>query len=129
MTGGGSVFTEGQRYTHGFELHCDTSPPNNLEINWGGNRFHLLDLASAACSDDPAISEAPPVAGFDTFVGRGTGRLNGEEGASIRFEFTDAGEPGKGVDLAEFTITPPGGGTPIVVSGRLEKGNHQAHGN
>src|SRR5882672_5886748 len=53
MTGGGSVFTTdgtevqtGDRVTHGFEIHCGaengTIPlPNNLEINWSGNRFHL----------------------------------------------------------------------------------------
>jgi len=130
MTGGGSVFDGEERFTHGFELHCDTSDPNNLEINWGvGNQFHLTELTFAACSDDPGISEEPPSAGFDTFEGRGTGRLNGVEGATIRFKFTDAGEPGKSVDLAEFRIVPPDGGPAIVVSGFLEKGNHQAHRN
>src|SRR5207249_254003 len=48
FTGGGSFCTSADptavcvdvnggtvnRTTHGFELHCDTSPPNNLEINW-----------------------------------------------------------------------------------------------
>ncbi len=132
MTGGGSAFTDNVRYTHGFELHCDTSKPNNLEINWGpgrSNQFHLTNLASGNCTDDPSISEGHPVAGFDTFVGTGTGRLNGEEGATITFKLTDAGEPGKDADLAQFTIVPPGGGAPVVVSGTLNSGNHQAHGN
>ena len=125
MTGGGSVFDdEGTRYTHGFELHCaDGAEPNNLEINWGrGNRFHLTDLTSALCSDRPFIDEGNPQAGFDTFIGAGTGRLNGVDGASITFRFTDAGEPG-GNDEAEFTITGPDGAS---VSGVLDRGNHQA---
>ncbi len=126
FTGGGSVFTGGARYTHGFELHCAASLPNNLQINWGGNRFHLTTLATSACIDNPALSEGMPVAGFDTFMGSGAGLFNGVPGATITFEFTDDGEPGKGADLASFTITPPVG-PPVVVAGLLDKGNHQAH--
>ena len=134
MSGGGSVFTPaGVRFTHGFQLHCDVADsPNNLQVNWpkdsgkGSNRFHLESLTSTSCSDDPAISEGKPAAGFDTYAGSGMGRLNGVSGAMIDFEFTDAGEPGKGVDKADITITPLGG-APIAVSGTLEKGNHQAH--
>ncbi len=140
MTGGGSFFNEDDtsslRFTHGFTLRCDAEP-NNLQINWGGNgngrgrsggayRFHLEDLTSAMCIDNPDIDEAPPVAGFDTFVGTGFGRLNGVSGAAISFTFTDAGEPGKNGDTATVSITPPGG-APIVVSGTLMNGNHQAH--
>ena len=130
MTGGGSVFQEGTglRFTHGFELHCDPDDvPNNLEINWAGHRFHLLELTSAVCTDDPELNERPPRAGFDTFEGTGTGRLNNVPGASIVFKLTDAGEPGTG-DRFEFTID-DGVGDPIVVSGFLVKGNHQAHRN
>ena len=48
--------------THGFKLHCDIEiGPNNLEINWGpGNHFHLEELTSVTCSDDPAIEPPPP---------------------------------------------------------------------
>lgn len=59
--------------------------------------------------------------------GTGTGRMNGVDGATIKFKFTDDGEPGKNVDLAEFTIVGPGGSPTITVSGFLNKGNHQAH--
>jgi len=132
MTGGGSFSNQGgARFTHGFQLHCDANQgPNNLEINWpkngkGSNRFHLESLTSATCSDDGTIEEKPPVAGFDTYVGSGFGRLNGDPGHAIDFTFTDAGEPGKNVDLATIDID---GGT-IVVSGTLNRGNHQAHQN
>ena len=129
MTGGGSVFqsSTGTRFTHGFTLHCPvTAGPNRLEINWGkGNKFHLTSLDSVLCRDDPKLDEGNPVAGFDTLSGTGRGRLNGKPGVRIKWVFTDDGEPGKGVDLAEFTID-DGVNPPIVVSGMLKKGNHQA---
>ena len=135
MTGGGSVFTvAGLRVTHGFELHCDiTALPNNLEINWAkGNNFHLDELTSATCTDEPGLDPPPPDAGFDTFVGTGTGSCNGVAGATIAFTLTDAGEPGGGKDApndtATFLITCPGGLT-LSVSGDLKKGNQQAHAN
>ena len=129
MTGGGSVFTPGgARATHGFELHCDVEVgPNNLEINWGGgNHFHLEDLVTATCSDDPNIAPPPPNADFDTYVGTGTGRCNGVDGATISFTLTDAGEPGK-FDTASFEISGCPGGLTLSVSNTLKKGNHQAH--
>ncbi len=124
MTGGGSVIDPVVgRVTHGFELHCDaTEPPNNLEVNWGGNRFHLETLTSAFCLDDPSIDPGQPAAPFDTYEGTGTGRCNGEP-ASIKWEFTDAGEPGVN-DRAEISIS---GACTLTVSGTLERGNHQAH--
>ena len=122
MTGGGSVL-QGSRVTHGFELHCDAGKgPNNLEINWNGNRFHLEALTSAACSDAPKIDEAPPVADFDTYKGEGSGRCNGLP-ATAKWTFTDAGEPGEN-DTATINIT---GGCSLSVSGNLDRGNHQAH--
>lgn len=123
MTGGGSVGKTDVR--HGFELHCDMSLPNNLEINWGkGNNFHLTSLTLATCSDDPSIDEGQPVAGFDTYAGSGVGKLNGVDGATIDFVLTDAGEPGKAGDYAKFSIN---GGAALAVSGTLDSGNHQAH--
>lgn len=129
MTGGGSVFTTaGVRVTHGFELHCDASnSPNNLQVNWGkGNRFHLTSLTSAACSDDAAISEGNPVAGFDTYVGKGNGTYNGSAGATAEWTFTDAGEPGTG-DEVSLTIKDALNNTVLTVTGTLDNGNHQAH--
>lgn len=143
MTGGGSVFTSsstqgsvtGDRVTHGFELQCGSEDgtipvPNNLEINWSGNRFHLDNLTFANCSDDPAITPRPPNAPFDTFEGFGKGSYNGEPGASIHFKFSDAGEPGT-ADTAEITIwSGDYSSSPIVLQvdkAFLTFGNHQAH--
>ena len=130
MTGGGSVFTTaGMRVTHGFELHCNILDlPNNLEINWdGGNNFHLDALTSAFCFDDPAIAPAPPKAPFDTYVGAGTGTLNGSP-ATIQFRLTDAGEPGT-KDTAAYRIIQGGVVVLSVGPANLEKGNQQAHKN
>ena len=129
MTGGGSIFTaNGTRVTHGFTLRCDiTRGPNNLQIDWQGNRFHLDTLTSAVCTDDPAIAPNPPSAGFDTYRGRGTGRYNGVPGATATWTFTDQGEPGKS-DRAAITITDANGNVVLNVALTvLDKGNHQAH--
>jgi hypothetical protein len=129
MTGGGSVFTSkgGTRVTHGFELHCDIEvAPNNLEVNWNGNHFHMEELTSATCIDAPGIDWPPSPANFDTYIGEGTGRCNGVEGATISFTFTDAGEPGSH-DTANIVITGCPDDADISVSNNLKKGNHQAH--
>jgi len=101
-----------------------------LEINWdGGNRFHLELLTKAQCKDDPAIpSPAPPNATFDTFIGTGTGRLNGVAGATATWTFTDAGEPGVN-DTVLLTITDKNNNVvlKVAVPTKLTKGNHQAH--
>jgi hypothetical protein len=138
MTGGGSVFREGDgvevvtqgpkigRVTHGFELRCDNRP-NTLEINWDGNRFHLEQLLSGVCTDSPLITPNPPDAQFDTYTGSGNGRYNGESGAYAEWVFTDAGEGGSG-DTATITIW-FNGAIVMEVSGYLTFGNHQAHSN
>ena len=155
MTGGGSVFQgprsidsaqvdNNGRVTHGFEIRCgsDLNPSttnNSLEINWGvpgdKHRFHLDDtLISADCSFDPSVgSPNPPPAGFNTFVGDGTGKLDGQSGATIHFVFTDAGEPGgtngnPPPDTAAYLITDAGGTVVLnVPATALTFGNQQAH--
>jgi hypothetical protein len=132
MTGGGSIFTpiDGTltRVTHGFELHCNRNDdPNRLEINWTANgvenNFHLGNLTSATCTDDPAIVPNPPGANFDTYVGTGTGTCNGLP-ASISFRLTDAGEPGTS-DTAQYTISGSCSLSTAILP--LTFGNHQAH--
>ena len=127
MTGGGSIFGDSPfRVTHGFQLRCDAEDPRqNLEINWEGNRFHLLDLTSAEC-EDTELDERPPTAGFDTFIGTGTGRFNNVDGATVAFTFTDDGEPGVD-DTAKIVVRDAAGNVVLDVEGKLEFGNHQAH--
>ena len=129
MTGGGSIIDKYVgRVTHGFQVRCDENDPRqNLQVNWGrGERFHLTDLTSAFCFNARGIEESPPEAGFDTFLGEGEGRYNGEDGATIRFKFTDAGEPGRR-DFARIVIRDASGDVVLEVEGKLTFGNHQAH--
>ena len=101
--------------------------------------FHLESLDSATCFDDPAIDPTPPGAGFDTYIGVGTGRWNGASGYTAVWKFTDAGEPGvndtwclqikspTGVVVLQFgDFTNPSLPTSCPP---LTFGNHQAHKN
>src|SRR5207302_2320923 len=91
MSGGGT-FGQTTKVTHGMAIHCDAGEtPNMLEINWAVNKFHMEQLTSASCSNDP---NTPPndKAGFNKISGTGTGRLNGVA-ATVDFLFTDGGEP------------------------------------
>ena len=126
MNGGGAVITSvGLRVTHGFELNCDpTRQPNNLQVNWDGNRFHLELLESARCSDNPAIPNAKNAL-FDTYAGSGSGRYNGALGARASWTFVDAGEPGRN-DTAQILIRDAAGNTVLNATATLSKGNHQA---
>ena len=144
MTGGGSVIVDppgkqavvtGEtdaltRVTHGFEIHCGAPPetPNNLEVNWPGNRFHLENLTLGGCVCNPAfLPPDNPDAGFNEFIGAGTGKLNGVEGASIAFIFTDQGEPGTN-DTEQITIEDPAGVVVLTFSQtNITFGNQQAH--
>ena len=133
MTGGGrQINIDGARITRGFTIHCDITLSNNLEINWPGNKWHLSKpITSAACTDDPEVFQEPPAAPFDTLIGVGVGKLNGVEGAIVKFVFVDAGEPGRD-DEASIRIWAPGADLsmddPVLeVSGLLDNGNIQAH--
>ena len=128
MTGGGSIISNGLRVTHGFTLNCDAAKnPQRLQVNWDGNRFHLEQLNTASCSDDPSINAGQPSTAFNTYKGSGVGRFNGVSGFTIDFVFTDAGEPGTG-DTAQYTIHDADGNLALgMVSGNLDHGNHQVH--
>lgn len=130
MTGGGHIEDGGKTRdtSHGFQLRCDaTDHRQSLEVNWeGGNKWHLEDLTSATCIDDPALNECPPCAGFDTYIGTGVGRYNGDSGATAEWTFTDDGEPGTN-DHFDMVIRDSGGNIVLDVSGFLDGGNHQAH--
>jgi hypothetical protein len=131
MTGGGFVDSDAYgRVSHGFELHCDLSSPNNLEVNWGKrpeHNFHLQLLTSANCTDDPSIIPDPPKdTGLDTFTGSGSGDLDGNAGATAMWIFTDAGEPGKN-DRMKITILDASSNVVLNVDDTLKGGTHQMH--
>ena len=103
MTGGGKIVKSNGveiSITHGFELHCifpegaDPIEPNNLQVNWKGNHWHLTDLTRGACSDNRELTPNPPDANFDTYRGGGMGKLNGDAGTTATWTMTDSGEPG-----------------------------------
>lgn len=130
MTGGGRFSDGATTATHGFTLRCDkVATPQRLQVNWGnGNKFHLESLTSAACSDDPNVNPGAPEAGFDTYVGAGSGRYNGAAGATARWTFVDAGEPGRN-DRASIEIKDANGAVVLIIqNSTLLRGNHQAHG-
>ena len=129
MTGGGSVLMEkGARVTHGFELHCTPGDgADSLQVNWGrGERFHLAEVTSESCSDNPEIAPDPPAAGFDTLSGSGTGTYDGQPGATAKWTFTDTGEPGSS-DMVSLVIEDAGGTVVLKADGTLRHGNQQAH--
>jgi hypothetical protein len=110
--------------THGFELHCQPdSGPNNLEVNWQGNRFHLEELERADCNDDGSRNEPPPSQAtkqngpgptLDVYSGSGFGRVNGECGAFAEWVFDDNGDPGRADHIVALEITDADGN--IVLS-------------
>lgn len=153
FTGGGSVFptltqgaflsgvnfknTKDTRVTHGFTLHCDASrDPNRLQVNWGPvkneQKFHLLTLTTATCTDNPNIDPQQPNADFDTIEGTGTGRFNNVDGVNVWFRFDDAGEPGKNDRVwmkiwKDATVYLNTGSQDISEGLKLNVGNQQAH--
>jgi len=138
MTGGGRVLTADRtRVTHGMVLPCTVGIAANdkhtaLQVNWGdGHQFHLTRVSEAFCSDDPSIDPGPSGGGepqppFDTHIGRGMGRYNGVDGATVEWAFTDAGEPGRN-DRARIVIRDAAGFLVLEVDATLDGGNHQAH--
>jgi hypothetical protein len=131
FTGGGHQVRVGEaRVTRGLTIHCDLLLSNNLEVNWGGNQFHMTEhLETVACTDDPLIIQAPPVAPLDTLIGVGTGRYNGTGGFTIEFTLIDAGEPG-GSDMAAIKIYQTATPANVVLNIPLQLlsgGNLQAH--
>ncbi|MCP4655519.1 MAG: hypothetical protein GY856_08885 [bacterium] len=110
------------------KLNCDGSPPNNLNVEWGGKgnqrqKFKMQKLTSVTCSDTPGVDPGQPAASFDTAVGTGTGKVKGQN-ATIQFKFIDAGEPGTN---DQFDVTIKFGNETIHVAGKIDGGNYQAH--
>jgi hypothetical protein len=131
FTGGGSQVRVGEaRVTRGLTIHCDLLLSNNLEINWGGNKFHMTEhLTTVACTDDPAIIQAPPPAPLDTLIGVGTGRYNNANGYTVEFTIVDYGEPGSNDRMAirVYQTSNPANVVLNVPLQTLSGGNLQAH--
>ena len=123
----------GIKITRGFTIHCDKLLSNNLEVNWEGNHFHMLEhTLTTECSDDPDITQKPPKAPVDTIVGTGIGRYNNIDGYTIEFTLVDAGEPGKAndPDQAALKIYETANPSNVVLNVPLQDiggGNVQAH--
>jgi len=131
FTGGGyQLRVDGVRITRGLTIHCDLLLSNNLEINWQGNQFHMLEhMETVACTDDPDIHQAPPNAPLDTLVGVGLGRYNNQEGFTIEFTLVDGGEPGR-EDMAALKVyesANPGNLILDIPLLYIDGGNLQAH--
>jgi len=121
MTGGGVA----DGASHGFTVHCAfTHHANSVEINVDGSAFHLEDVEWVVCLDDPDVEPEQPLVGFDTVVGVGWGRLDGED-AAVWFRFSDDGEPGT---TDEMAVEIENDAAASSHAGRLVGGNHQAHG-
>jgi hypothetical protein len=134
ITGGGRINPVGtdssgetlpDKVTHGFQLHCNVdSGPNNLEVNWNGNKFHLEELEVANCYDDGSINEPPPNNGngpgrkptLDVYQGFGYGRYNGQCGAQATWVFDDNGEPGKADQIIALVIVDNLGNTVLDIN-------------
>jgi hypothetical protein len=131
FTGGGSqVRVGGARITRGLTIHCDLLLSNNLEVNWGGDKFHMTEhLTTVECSDSPDIIQFPPAAPLDTLIGVGTGRYNNVDGFTIKFTLVDYGEPGN-LDQAALLIYETANPSNVVLNVPLQLlsgGNLQAH--
>lgn len=127
MTGGGQMTSFAA--SHGLEVGCTVnSNHHNLEVNWAGaNNFHMDTITSVSCYLDPTLPDpAPPPAGFNTMVLRGTGKYNNQPGASVFAIFTDAGEPGTN-DQAMIQVTFNGSQVLNVPLDKVATGNQQAH--
>ena len=131
FTGGGNQVRVGEaRVTRGLTIHCDLLLSNNLEVNWGGNKFHMTEhLTTVECSDSPDIVQFPPAAPLDTLIGVGTGRYNGADGYTIEFTLVDYGEPGSS-DKMRILIYKTGNPADVKLNVPLQVlsgGNLQAH--
>jgi hypothetical protein len=118
MTGGGKLVALDavdvtSPTTNGYELHCDGSQPNNLQINShdpNGPHWHMAGLQTANCYQQFG-QQNPPAAGFDTFEGLGVGEYsigNDRIWACAEWIFVDGqGIPQNNSSYIRITDLPP----------------------
>jgi hypothetical protein len=108
--------------TNGYELHCDGSGSNNLEVNShdpNGFHFHLTGLQTANCYLQ-FNQQKPPAADFDTFEALGIGLWSkgGDKiDACAEWIFIDGqGTPQNNSSYIRITDQPPDPTTDICPS-------------
>src|SRR5215470_12157399 len=118
MTGGGKLVALDSvdvtsPTTNGYELHCDGSHPNNLQINShdpNGPHWHMAGLQTANCYTQFG-QQSPPAAPFDTFEGLGVGEYsigNDRIWACAEWIFVDGqGVPQNNSSYIRITDQPP----------------------
>jgi hypothetical protein len=141
MTGGGGLpivdpstkLPSTNQAHYGFMLHCDTRvQPDQLQISWQGNHFHMSAADTSSCFDSNPLVPNGNGASFDTIQGTGHGRFNGVPGATVKWKFTDNGEPGTN-DHGEITVFDAYGVPVMEAQGTLltgpllGEGNYQTH--
>jgi hypothetical protein len=94
------------------------------ERRGGWNRFHLTDVTSAQCSNDPSIVGLRGV-NFDTQRGSGRGRLADGSAATVEWTLVDAGLLGQR-DRATLKVRDDRGRTIFESSGALSTGRIEA---
>ena len=126
MYGGGSFpISSGTNAFYGFTLSTVDNPPNRMTVCWKdstgkSNKFCLTQLTSALLYDDPTITPNPPRNGFDTYMGTGTGTLNGVAGAMASWTFTDKGNPGTN-DTVNMSIKDSNGLVVLMTVGTVNQ--------
>jgi hypothetical protein len=116
MFGGGTQFTSAKgQVNYGMDLHCDAGvQPNYLQVIWDdATTFVMKTMTSASCTGSP----------FNTHSGTGTGEINGQPGAQVRWAFVDNGQPGVLNDTGRIAITNAAGETVLEISGKIYSGS------
>jgi hypothetical protein len=89
--------------------------------------FASITVGAIAFSDDPGFRPGhTPLPTIDTVVFTGTGYWNGAAGYTYVVHASDRGEPGRGSDTFDVTISDPHGVVVATYSGVLSEGNIQS---
>lgn len=98
--------------------------PDERRGGWG--RFHLTNITSATCTNDPAVTTNGRGVTFDTHTGTGRGRLADGSTATVEWTVVDGGEPGRR-DRFTVKVRNDRGQTLLHLSDTLSSGRIKAH--
>jgi hypothetical protein len=99
---------------------------DNDERRGGWGRFHLTNVTSAQCLNDPSVANSRRGADFDTHKGTGRGLLADGSAATIEWTLVDAGDIARR-DRATFTVRDSRGRVVFTASDTLPRGKLRAH--